>query len=154
MTAPRWLDADQARVWRAYRDLNDRLSARLEEQLACDAGLSGSDYTVLVPLSESPQGVLRARDLGTGIGWDRSRLSHHLTRMEKRGLVVREECEEDARGLTVRLTEAGRTAIEGAAPGHAECVQRSFFDVISKKELRTLGAVFDRVIDNLKSESA
>jgi DNA-binding MarR family transcriptional regulator len=154
MTSPRWLDADQARVWRAYRDMNDRLSARLEEQLACDAGLSGSDYTVLVPLSESPLGVLRARELGTGIGWDRSRLSHHLTRMEKRGLVVREECDEDARGLTVRLTEAGRTAIEGAAPGHVECVRRSFFDLISKNELKTLGAVFDRVIDNLKSESA
>lgn len=154
MTSPRWLDADQARVWRAYRDMNDRLSARLEEQLACDAGLSGSDYTVLVPLSEAPLGVLRARELGTGIGWDRSRLSHHLARMEKRGLVVREECEEDARGLTVRLTEAGRRAIEGAAPGHAECVQRTFFDLISKNELKTLGAVFDRVIDNLKSETA
>lgn len=154
MTSPRWLDADQARVWRAYRDMNDRLSARLEEQLACDAGLSGSDYTVLVPLSEAPLGVLRARELGTGIGWDRSRLSHHLARMEKRGLVVREECEEDARGLTVRLTEAGRRAIEGAAPGHAECVQRTFFDLISNKELKTLGAVFDRVIDNLKSETA
>jgi DNA-binding MarR family transcriptional regulator len=74
--------------------------------------------------------------------------------MEKRGLVVREECEEDARGLTVRLTEAGRRAIEGAAPGHAECVQRTFFDLISNKELKTLGAVFDRVIDNLKSETA
>jgi DNA-binding MarR family transcriptional regulator len=154
MTSPRWLDADQARVWRAYRDMNERLNARLEEQLACDAGLSGSDYTVLVPLSESPLGVLRARELGTGIGWDRSRLSHHLTRMEKRGLVVREECDEDARGLTVRLTEAGRRAIEGAAPGHVECVQRTFFDLISNKELKTLGAVFDRVIDNLKSESA
>jgi DNA-binding MarR family transcriptional regulator len=134
--------------------MNDRLSARLEEQLACDAGLSGSDYTVLVPLSEAPLGVLRARELGTGIGWDRSRLSHHLARMEKRGLVVREECEEDARGLTVRLTEAGRTAIEGAAPGHVECVRRSFFDLISKNELKTLGAVFDRVIDNLKSKRA
>ena len=152
MTSPRWLDADQARVWRAYRDMNDHLFARLEEQLACDAGLSGSDYTVLVPLSESPLGVLRARELRTGIGWDRSRLSHHLARMEKRGLVVREECDEDARGLTVRLTKAGRSAIEEAAPGHVECVQRSFFDLMSKKEVETLGAVFERVIDNLKSE--
>ncbi len=154
MTTTRWLDADQARVWRAYRDMNDHLTARLDEQLASDAGLSGSDYTVLVPLSESPQGVLRARELGTGIGWDRSRLSHHLTRMEKRGLIVREECDEDARGLTVRLTDAGRSAIESAAPRHVECVQRSFFDLISNKELKTLGAVFNRVIDNLKSESA
>ena len=67
---------------------------------------------MLHPLSEAPGGLLRARELGTEIGWDRSRLSHHLSRMEKRGLVAREECAEDGRGLMVRLTDAGRQAIE------------------------------------------
>jgi DNA-binding MarR family transcriptional regulator len=130
--------------------MNQNLYAALEDLLTRDSGLSGADYSVLVPLSEEPGGVLRARELGTQIGWDRSRLSHHITRMEKRGLVAREECAEDGRGLMVRLTPAGRRAIEGAAPGHAEAVHRYFFDLVSKKELEVLAAVFGRVGENLK----
>ena len=131
--------------------MNQSLYAFLEQQLARDGGLSGADYKVLHPLSESPGGLLRARELGTEIGWDRSRLSHHITRMERRGLVVREECAEDGRGSMVRLTDTGRRAIESAAPDHAENVQRSFFDLLSDDELDTLAAVFDRVLDHLTS---
>jgi DNA-binding MarR family transcriptional regulator len=138
-------------VWNAYRGLNQNLYAALEERLFRESGLSGADYQVLVPLSETPSGVLRARELGAEIGWDRSRLSHHISRMEKRGLVAREECSEDARGMMVRLTDAGRRAIEGAAPDHAETVQRYFFDLLSAEELKTLAAVFDRLLENLSS---
>lgn len=151
---PRWLDERQQQVWQTYLHLNQHLYALLEQHLVRDAGLSGSDYKVLVPLSEAPGGVLRARELCQEIGWDRSRLSHHVSRMEKRGLVVREECSEDARGLMVRLTDAGREAIEGAAPEHVENVQRYFFDLVSKEELETLAAVFDRLLENLRREEA
>jgi DNA-binding MarR family transcriptional regulator len=150
---PRWLDERQQHVWQAYLHMNEHLFAALEEQLASDADLSGADYKVLHPLSQAPDGLLRAREICTEIGWDRSRLSHHVTRMEKRGLVTREECSEDARGLMVRLTDAGRKAIEDAAPNHADAVHRAFFDLISKKELETLAAVFDRVLDNLQDET-
>jgi DNA-binding MarR family transcriptional regulator len=149
---PRWLDERQARVWQAYLHLNQHLHGALEDRLERDAGLSGADYKVLVPLSEAPHGVLRARELGTEIGWDPSRLSHHVTRMEKRGLVAREECSEDARGSMVRLTDAGRRAIEGAAPQHAETVLRYFFDLLSDEELGTLASVFDRILENLSEE--
>jgi DNA-binding MarR family transcriptional regulator len=133
--------------------MNQHLYAFLEQQLVGD-GLSGADYRVLHPLSEAPDGVMRARELGTEIGWDRSRLSHHLTRMEQRGLVAREECAEDGRGLMVRVTAAGRRAIETAAPGHAENVQQYFFDLLSQKELDTLVAVFERVLENLPADQA
>ena len=149
MAKPRWLDQRQAHVWQSYLQLNQHLYAALEAQLERDAGLSGADYKVLVPLSEAPAGVLRARELCTEIGWDRSRLSHHVSRMAKRGLVAREECSEDARGSMVRLTDAGRRAIEGAAPEHAETVRRYLFDLVSDGELETLAAVFDRVLENL-----
>jgi DNA-binding MarR family transcriptional regulator len=149
MARPRWLDERQQRVWQGYLHANQHLIAVLEQQLARESGLSGADYRVLHPLSGAPGGLLRARDLGTEIGWDRSRLSHHLSRMEKRGLVRREECPEDARGLMVRLTKAGRRAIEEAAPGHAEAVRRYFFDQLSDDELETMAAVFDRVLHNL-----
>ena len=149
MANPRWLDARQQRLWRAYLDLNQHLSALLEDQLLQDSGLSGADYKVLVPLSEAATGVIRARDLCLQIGWDRSRLSHHLRRMEQRGLVVREECSEDARGTMVRLTDAGRRAIEGAAPQHVENVQRYFFETLSKRELETLSTVFERLLEKV-----
>jgi DNA-binding MarR family transcriptional regulator len=150
---PRWLDERQQHVWQSYLHMNQHLFAALEDQLAIDAGLSGADYKVLHPLSQAPDGLLRAREICTEIGWDRSRLSHHVTRMEKRGLVTREECSEDARGLMVRLTDVGRKAIADAAPNHAEAVHRAFFDLISKQELETLESVFDRVLHNLKNEN-
>ncbi|MDQ1397558.1 MAG: hypothetical protein QOG64_2817 [Acidimicrobiaceae bacterium] len=134
--------------------MNQHLYAFLEQQLARDSGLSGPDYKVLHPLSEAPGGLLRARELATEIGWDRSRLSHHISRMEKRGLVIREECAEDGRGLMVRLTDAGRKAIDGAAPRHVANVQRCFFDLLSKEELETLARVFDRVLEKVIREKA
>src|SRR5439155_18727391 len=146
MAKPRWLDDRQQRVWQGYLHLNQDVIAALEQQLTRESGLSGADYRVLVPLSEAPDGLLRARDLGTEIGWDRSRLSHHLTRMERRGLVGREECTEDARGLMVRLTRAGRRTIEEAAPGHAEAVRRYFFDQLCNDEIETMAAAFDRML--------
>src|SRR6266581_8488949 len=154
MANPRWLDDRQQHAWQGFLHLNQDLTAVLEQQLARDSGLSGADYRVLHPLSEAPGGLLRARDLGSEIGWDRSRLSHHLSRMEGRGLVAREECAEDARGLMVRLTKAGRRAIEEAAPKHAEAVRRYFFDQLSNDEIETMAAALDRVLANLEREKA
>jgi len=154
MATRRWLDDREQRVWQAYLHLNQHLFATLEDQLVRDAGLSGADYKVLHPLSEAPDGLLRARELCTEIGWDRSRLSHHLTRMEKRGLITREECAEDARGLMVRVTDASRRSIDAAAPAHAEIVQRYFFDLLSSDELDTLAAVFDRLLENITRDGA
>jgi DNA-binding MarR family transcriptional regulator len=148
MARPRWLDEREAHLWRTWLRLNQELPSVLEEQISHD-GLSGADYAVLVPLSESPDGMLRARELGREILWDRSRLSHHVSRMEKRGLVVREECAEDARGAMVRMTDAGRAAIEGAAPGHVAATRRHFFDLLSDDEVDVLTAVFDRILANL-----
>jgi DNA-binding MarR family transcriptional regulator len=154
MAKPRWLDQHQARVWQAYIRLNQELYSALEDELLRDSGLSGADYVVLVPLSAAPDGLLRARELGNQILWDRSRLSHHLSRMEKRGLVTRHECAEDGRGLMVGLSAAGRTAIEEAAPQHAEATRRYFFDQLSEAELETLGAVFERLLETLPQRKA
>ena len=154
MARPRRLDEHQRRLWKAYRDLYQELSGALQEQLLHDAGLSGSEYAVLVPLSHTPGGVLRARELGTELGWDRSRLSHLVGRMEKRGLVAREECSEDARGSMVRLTDAGTAAVEDAAPEHSEAIRRYFFNPLSSEELETLAVVFDRLLENLARDKA
>jgi DNA-binding MarR family transcriptional regulator len=152
MAEPRWLDERKAQVWQAYRDMQRELAGALERQLIRDSGLSGAEYAVLVPLSAAPDGLVRARELGSELGWDRSRLSHQVSRMEKRGLVEREECSADARGSMVRLTDTGRAAIEAAAPEHVETVRRHFFDLLSDDEVETLGAVFDRVLRGLAND--
>ena len=152
MARPQRLDERQRLLWKAYRDLNQEMSTVLEDQLLRDAGLSGSEYAVLVVLSHSPDGVLRARELGSELGWDRSRLSHLVRRMEKRRFVDREECEEDARGSMVRLTDAGRATVDGVAPEHSEAIRRYFFNALSSDELETLAVVFDRLLENLRTK--
>ncbi|HEX3668308.1 MAG TPA: MarR family winged helix-turn-helix transcriptional regulator [Acidimicrobiia bacterium] len=154
MATPQRLDERQKLMWKAYRDLYRELSTVLEDQLLRDAGLSGSEYAVLVELSHSPDGVLRARELGSELGWDRSRLSHLVGRMEKRRLVAREECEEDARGSMVRLTDAGRATVDGVAPEHSEAIRRYFFNALSKDELETFATVVDRLRVNLARHGA
>jgi DNA-binding MarR family transcriptional regulator len=146
----RWLDDRESHFWRTWLRVNRELPAALEDLLTRDSGLSGADYAVLVPLSESPEGMLRARELGREILWDRSRLSHHVSRMEKRGFVVREECAEDARGAMVRLTPSGRAAIEAAAPGHVAATRRYFFDLVSDREVDVLTRVLARVLSHLE----
>jgi DNA-binding MarR family transcriptional regulator len=153
MAEPRWLDEREAHVWQAYLDLQRELLGAVERQLAGSSGLSGADYSVLVPLSEAPDGALRPRELCASTGWDRSRLSHQLRRMEKRGLLTREECATDARGSVARLTDAGRVAIVAAAPEHVETVRRYFFDLVTPEEQDALVAVFDRILTNLDADT-
>jgi DNA-binding MarR family transcriptional regulator len=149
MAKTRWLDEREAHLWRTWLRVNQELPGRLADLLNQESGLSAADYAVLVPLSESPDGMLRSRDLGREIFWDRSRLSHQVGRMEKRGLVAREECEADARGAMIRLTPAGRAAIEAAAPGHVAATRQYFFDLVSNKEIVVLTKVFERVLAHL-----
>jgi DNA-binding MarR family transcriptional regulator len=142
----RWLAPDEARMWRAFLEMHRAIATASERQLA-QHGLSEADYALLVPLSEAGDGALRARDLGRATGWDRSRVSHQLRRMEARGLVERSDCATDARGKMVRLTETGRRAIEAAAPGHVEAVRAAFVDLLSPQEVAALTTIATRVAD-------
>ncbi len=145
MTDRRSLDTREAHLWQSYRDTYRELISTLEGRLITNSGLSGADFALLAPLSTSETGVLRTRDLGRAIGWERSRLSHQVSRMEKRGLVTREECASDARGSMVRLTDAGRAAIEAAAPDHVEAVRSYFLDRLTREEQDLLTKLLDRV---------
>jgi DNA-binding MarR family transcriptional regulator len=149
MDRPLSLDERESRVWQGVIGLQLRLFPELERRMTRDSGLSTAEFTLLVPLSESSGGVLRARELSRIVNWERSRLSHQVARMEKRGLVIREECSEDARGSMVRITDVGRAAIVAAAPAHVVAVRRHFFDHIDDAELDVLGAALNRVVESL-----
>jgi DNA-binding MarR family transcriptional regulator len=151
-TSPRWLDEREARAWRGYTRMRIELDAALNRHLARRSGLSHADYAVLVELSEAPAGRLRAFQLGRALRWEKSRLSHHLKRMETRGLVCREDCAEDARGSEVVLTAAGRAAIEEAAPAHVDDVRRLMIDHLSPEQLEALSTTAEAVLAALEQE--
>ncbi|MFG3703729.1 MarR family winged helix-turn-helix transcriptional regulator [Micromonospora sp. NPDC047670] len=149
MEQPRWLDEREQRAWRGYRRMRRLLDLELARELARDAGLSEPDYDVLSDLSETPDQRLRLSELADRMLWSRSRLSHHLTRMQQRGLVTREECATDGRGAVVVLTAEGRRAIEAAAPGHVAAVRRHLIDLLTPDEVAALDALTHRVVDHL-----
>jgi DNA-binding MarR family transcriptional regulator len=145
----RWLTAEEQRVWRRWLTLNARLSATLQRELQDDAGLSTQDYEVLVHLTDNPAGRVRVTDLARLMQWERSRVSHHVTRMERRRLVQRVECAEDGRGAFVVITPQGRAAIERAAPGHVNTVRRLVFDALSPEEVDAFGTIIEKALAQL-----
>jgi DNA-binding MarR family transcriptional regulator len=146
---PPWLTEKEQQVWRGWLTLNALLPAALHRELQLDAGLSLPDFDVLVQLTDTPDGRVRVNDLARTLSWERSRLSHHVTRMERRGLVRREGCTDDGRGAFVVLTPEGRAAIERASPGHVRAVRALVFDALTGQEVDVLGAVVDKVLARL-----
>ncbi|WP_405133101.1 MarR family winged helix-turn-helix transcriptional regulator [Nocardia sp. NBC_01388] len=140
----RWLSEQEQATWQSFIRMRQRLDAALATGLAQD-GLSMSDYEVLVALSAAG-GQLRAKELGAEICWDKSRLSKHLSRMSTRGLIDRCQAADDARGREVRLTDAGRRALETAAPNHVELVRRLFIDELTETEAEAVRSLADKVV--------
>jgi DNA-binding MarR family transcriptional regulator len=143
---PPWLNTREQHLWRAWTQLNAELSATLQREMQKDAKLSMSDYGVLVHLTDSPEGRVRVSDLARVLQWEISRVSHQVTRMERRGLVQRSECVEDGRGAFVVVTARGRAAIEQAAPGHVTAVRRLVFDVLDDNDVATLSVAIDKML--------
>jgi len=134
--------------------MNAQLTGRIRRSLLQTSGLSDSDYEVLVQLSEAPEGRLRSYELVAALQWEKSRLSHHLRRMEARGLVGREGCDTDRRGAFVVLTPEGRVSIEDAAPDHVEEVRRSFLDALTPAQIDALAGISHAVIERLDDLAA
>jgi DNA-binding MarR family transcriptional regulator len=147
-----WLDEDEQQAWRSYLLMKRTLETHLERHLQREFGLSGSDFEILVNLSESESGRMRAFELSRATQWEKSRLSHHLTRMEKRGLIRKEAC--DARYPEIAITEEGLAAIRECAPEHAARVREFFVDVFGPDRLAVLGEVSDEIVDTIGKHCA
>lgn len=147
--ATRWLTDAERDAWAGLQQMQGMLSGRLNRELAASSGLSLQDYAVLVNLSDEPDARVRANELGRRLGWEKSRLSHHVARMVARGLVARERCPVDHRGLYVTLTAGGRAALQAAAPGHCASVRRWFVDRLDPEQLAAVATVARIVTDGL-----
>lgn len=154
MNDVRWLSAREQWAWRSLQVMQLRLDGELARQLAVDSGLSYPDYVVLVALTDRPDGRLRLFELADLLGWEKSRLSHHVGRMAGRGLVKKERCPSDRRGAYVVLTPHGRQVIEAAAPGHVEAVRRLFIDQLTPAQLDAVGEAAEIVLAALEEHGS
>jgi DNA-binding MarR family transcriptional regulator len=146
---PHWLTADEQNAWRAYIRLAKLLMRQLDRDLH-PFGLSLNDYEILVELSEAPGHRLRMTELADRTAQSRSRLSHQITRMEAKGLVRRDACDGDKRGMFAVVTPSGVQTIERIAPNHVESVRQHFIDQLSPEQLGALNDTYQPVLERLR----
>ncbi|WP_018219684.1 MarR family winged helix-turn-helix transcriptional regulator [Salinispora pacifica] len=147
----RWLNPDQERAWRAFLRITVAVQAGTARDLAA-IGLSEPDYEVLSTLSERPGHTSTLGEQADKMGWSRSRLSRHATRMAARGLLKRTPDPNDGRGCFLVLTAQGLTALEDAAPAHVESVRRHFIDRLTPADLIAIEQIARRLEEPQASE--
>lgn len=149
MPDPRWLTDAQQRTWRRLVAVVLRLPAALESQLQRDSDMSHFEYWVLALTSEAPERSMRLSELAGNANASLSRLSHVVTRLERRGWVRRRPDPADARATRAVLTDEGWRALQAAAPGHVEMVQRLVFDALDGEDVERLGELCDKIIERI-----
>lgn len=148
---PRWLDQDEQHAWRRLAAVILKLPSELEAQLRRDADLSHFEYWLIALLSEAPDRSLRLSQLAAQANASLSRLSHVVTRLEKRGWVTRQACPDDARATLAVLTDAGWRKVVEAAPGHVDAVRRFVFDGLESDDVAQLAGLCDAILERLDS---
>lgn len=144
-TAPRWLDPGQQAAWRSWLEMYRLVLPVLDRQLHTAAGLTLSDYEVLVCLSEAPEGRLRMGSVADRTVSTRSAISRSTDRLVARGWVRRERSGEDQRGFYAQLTDEGQEALDRLAPDHVATVRSALIDLLDPAELAVLERIGQKV---------
>jgi len=152
MTQPEQLNERERRAWYSFLTMQEDLRRQMNRQLLHDSGLSLADFAILSGLSQQPDGSLRVFELRELLRWEKTRVTHQMSRMIARGLLERRPCAEDNRGNYVALTAEGRKAIANAVPLHLSYVRRVFFDAVSPRQLDALAALSVAVLENLEED--
>jgi DNA-binding MarR family transcriptional regulator len=150
--ARRRMAAAELAVWRALIDTTAELRRILGAQLLQETSLSPADYHVLLALSEARGGQLRSSELAAAIDWERSRLSHHLGRMERRGLIRRDDCATDSRGAEISLTDDGARMFRGATTPHTKAIKKHFADALTPEQFESLAHILRSLQHHLHPE--
>jgi DNA-binding MarR family transcriptional regulator len=154
LAARRRMTAGELAVWRALLDTTAELRRVLGAQLLRDSGLSPADYQVMLALSEADGRRLRSSELAAAIDWERSRLSHHLRRMERRGLIRRDDCATDSRGAELSLTDDGTAMFRRATAPHARAIKRHLVDALTPEQFAALADILQTLQTHLHPERA
>jgi DNA-binding MarR family transcriptional regulator len=145
----RWLDADEREAWLGLIGVTLLLPSLLDSQLQRDAGLTTFDYLVLAMLSEAPERTLQLKTLARLSNGSLSRLSHTVTRLEKRGWIRRETSPTDGRATVAVLTDAGYAKIVESAPGHVDLVRSKVFDALEPCDVTVLARAMRAVLNSI-----
>lgn len=140
-----WLDEEEMRIWRGFLHASSRINRQLSDRLKERTGLTMDDYEVLVHLSEADPHRMRMTELSHRLLHSQSRLTQRVDRLAKRGLVYREKCPEDGRGMFAVLTDHGMSVIGDAAPRHVGDVRELLIDLIADDEQVVIADVFERL---------
>lgn len=132
----RLLSPRELRVWHAFLFMGEDVLGRVGRDISQAAGLSGPEFGVLSRLAAIGKGEMRQQALARVMGWDKSRLSHQLTRMSKRALIERRSA--DGNTVLVVLTERGREQLDAARPIHAESVRRNLLTRLTQEQIDTI----------------
>jgi DNA-binding MarR family transcriptional regulator len=147
-----WLSEPQQRAWRAYINGSTLLFERLDRDLREQFDVSLPEYEILVRLSESPHHSMRMAVLASSVSHSRSRVTHTISRLERKGLVSRRSCPTDGRGVIATLTPTGWERLVAAAPVHVDGVRRHLVEVADADDLAAVGRVFAEVGERLSCQ--
>lgn len=148
----RWLSSTEQQDWRAWIAVSMLLPEALSRDLQASHGLTGTDYMILVVLSESPERRVRMSALAEATQLSRSRLSHQVDRMAAAGLVRRVTCEEDGRGMNAEMTDVGWDKLVTAAPDHVESVRQRVLDQLTPEEFHAWGRACAKIAAGLAKQ--
>lgn len=154
MDEPRWLDEDEMAAWRGFVTASNLVARHLERRLKDEAGLSHTQYEILVQLSAAPGGSLRMTDLADRIVTSKSGLTYQVGQLENAGLVGRRSCPSDVRGVFAEITEHGWEVLRAAAPGHVAAVREALIDVLTPGQLAVLAEGLGAVGRRLRERGA
>jgi DNA-binding MarR family transcriptional regulator len=149
-----WLNEEQQAAWRAVAKLITRLPATLDSDLQRTARLTLYEYEVLALLSESDDRTLQMSELARGTTSSLSRLSHVVSRLEKRKLVARRACSSDGRATQAVLTQSGLAKVIEAAPSHVRAVRELVIDSMTPTQLRQLGTAAAKIGQRIQTRNA
>jgi len=139
------LTSEELSAWRAFIEGSLSVHTHIDEDLKSASGMTLFDYHILVLLSEAPDGRLRMRDLAQRIAFAPSRLTYQATRMEQKGWIAREACEDDARGTFATITPAGRHALRRATSAHVRSIRAGFLDALDERDVADLERIFEKI---------
>ena len=139
-----------SKAWRAFHKIGSSLLPHLSRQITNHSGITGAEYVVLVALSELPVPAVNLNRLANGLGWEISRMSHQIIRMEESGLVKKSRNTEDSRRFDVSITSKGRKIAESAIPLQSKEINHCFSEVLTKDQMKSLIEISEAISKHMK----
>jgi DNA-binding MarR family transcriptional regulator len=144
------LEPEEWQFWDTWMRAQRLIATQLERGLQRDCGISKAEFGVLVTLWRAGR-ELRVGELSESLDWDKSRVSHQLTRMEKRGFVTRTQYGADGRRAGISLTDEGRRAAADAIGAHAGNIRRHVLDPLTPEQAAVIRAWSEQTVERIGS---